>query len=388
MTANIASYDAGHVNALDTPKIEQTFLLKNTSAGSLTIGRVQPSCGCTTAVLAPAVGSANVDKSTGPVNLAPGEEAQVKVTVDLQAIPPGTLNKSVYVYLTGSQQPAAMLQITGELVPSVTLAPALLDFGKVADGQPHTLQITAKIDPRLTSGGKVPMLVSSDQALQIHEVPQITIITKGPAGQVPAKGRTWVRVGNKSVEVTPPPANAMLTRTYDVTIPARTPLGPLNAVLSFAPAAGSGWPATAKATPSPSATQSLLATATVLVVGQVTGDVAAQPQRLAFGTVPFRQATSRQILLTEVRAGALKDARIMTASPWLSAEMISADTQINPFTTPAAAGQEQASDSYRVLKVSLSSDAPPGNLTTQLKIMLANGQQLIIPVNGYINGNG
>lgn len=61
--------------------------------------------------------------------------------------------------------------------------------------------------------------------------------------------------------------------------------------------------------------------ASLLVVGQVKGDVDCQPQTLAFGAVPYQQEATRQIVLTGNNASALDEVRFASGSPWLSVDL-------------------------------------------------------------------
>jgi hypothetical protein len=353
---NVAHVDAGDVNALDTPNLVQTFELKNAGSGPLTIDRLQTSCHCTMAQIA-AEGQAQPVRGSGlPMTLAAGEVAMVRVSVDLGILPPDELNKIVAVYLQGASQPAALLEITGVLTPSVTLTPALIDFGQAAGGRAHTLLVTASADPRLAVAGNLPPLVCSSPAIKVSEQPQAT----------PAQTGHW------------------MARTYEVTLPKTMPLGPINATLTFGELV-SGSPAGSN-TADQAAVNSLamFRTATVLLIGQVTGDVAAQPIRMSFGIVPLGQTTTRQILLSETHAGVLQTAQVTSASPWLTANLVSEGAQVNPVAMAVSAGQAPSSGSYRVLEVTLSPDAPPGNLETQVTLKFAGGEQLIIPVNALV----
>jgi len=62
------------------------FAVTNASTNTITIERIEPSCGCT-----------KVETPAQPWKLSPNEDGQIKVTLDAQG-KQGTLNKSILVY--------------------------------------------------------------------------------------------------------------------------------------------------------------------------------------------------------------------------------------------------------------------------------------------------
>ena len=69
------------------------------------------------------------------LDLLPGKEAKLHVALSLIALPPGPLHKFVSVYISGQAQPAAMLEMSGTLLPSVSFSPVFLDFGRLHAGE-------------------------------------------------------------------------------------------------------------------------------------------------------------------------------------------------------------------------------------------------------------
>lgn len=350
---NQGQHDFGTVSALNTPSIEQTFRLSNSTPAPLVLDRFQPSCHCTTAAVE--------GTSTNGVlpTLAPGKTLAVHVTVSLADLAPGPLLKTVLVYTRGNPQPAAVFTLTGELKPAVTLSPNLLDFGQVAFGHPQTLSVTATLDTRLTDSGALPILASTNPNIRISPQPEvISHLKANPLKSGPLKSRTQPSKNS-------PASNALVgsrCRTYLVTL-LPSAAGPITGSLSFV---SSGH--------DPKAT-SALANASVLLLGQVTGDLSAQPPVLAFGTVRLGQGTARQIVLTGKDPADVTAPKITSGNSYISVKLTAAPL----FTS----GQIQPSS--RVLVVTLAANAPLGLLQTQVKISRPNGQCLLVPVSAFVS---
>lgn len=351
LAPNQAQRDFGAVSALDTPSIEQTFTLNNSTATPLVLDRFQPSCHCTTAAVEGALAGAALP------TLAPGQEVSVRVTVSLADLAPGPLLKSVMVFTKGSQLPAAALTLTGQLKPAVTLSSSLLDFGRVAVDKPQTLLLMATLDPRLTERGVPPTLVSNNPDIQI--IPQPDVISRLKPN--PKTGGKSPKAGGKA------PTDAALIGSHQRTY--RIKLSPAAA----GPITGSLYFVSSGHDPKVS---SALANATVLLLGQVTGDVAAQPSVLAFGNVRLGQGAVRQIVLSGKDPADVTSLKITSASPFLTAKLNTA--------TPIFSGGQLLPASC-VLEVTLAPQTPPGMLQTQVKILLPNGQRLLVPVSAFIS---
>ena len=345
---NQGQHDFGTVSALDTPRIEQTFTLSNSTPAPLVLDRFQPSCHCTTA----AVEGASAEGALP--TLAPGKTLAVHVTVNLTDLAPGPLLKTVLVYIKGNPQPAAVLSLTGELKPAVTLMPNLLDFGQVALGHPQTLSVTAALDARLTDNGTLPILASTNPNIRIS--PQPEVVSRLKANLLKGNGQP-----SRSLPTSSALAGTR-RRTYLVTLLPNA-AGPVTGSLSFIPSGHN--PKIASA----------LANASVLLLGQVTGDLSAQPPVLAFGTVRLGQGTARQIVLTGKDPADVTAPKITSGNFYVSAKLTAAPL----FTS----GQLQPSS--RILEVTLAANAPLGLLQTQVKIILPNGQCLLVPVSAFVS---
>ncbi len=325
----------GTLNPLDTPKIQAVFHLKNETDKPMLLERLQPSCHCTHVEAIP--------PQIGALTIAPGQTLALHVSVDLAGHPAGNLEKSVSVYVPGQTQPAAVLVMEATLTPLVALSPPLLDFGTVPAGKAKPLTLTVTVDPRLAPSGTLPALRSSNSALRL--VPQPTIVTHvaGAGG------------GPKTI-----------SRTYVVSVPANAPLGPITGTLSFAP---TGEPNSVAA--------QAFAGGSVLLLGQVQGEVGAVPQTLSFGTVKQGEEASRQISLLGNQASDVRTLSTASPSPYITAHLM-------PLATSFGAGSQLVT-SARSLTVTLSPQAPAGTMQTQLRVTLASGRRLIIPITAYVS---
>lgn len=338
-------WEAGSLSALDAGTLAHTFTLRNSDASPLTISRFQTSCDCTRAAITTGKGAALL-----PLTLAPGEAMTVSVSVNLGHVASGPFSKYVMLYSGDGLRPTAVLQIAGTLRPSLALSPVLLDFGQVPEGKGNALILTATWDERLTPGGNLPTLSSTNPDISVTPQPEIKALPSKTPGPSPFLHR------------------GIRTRTYRVALSASAALGPISGTLTFqAPAS------------SDALRSSIYAQPTALLLGQVSGELTAQPQVLTFDRVRLGQPASREIILTGSRLEVLKGLSVAAASPWLTAHL-------SPSTPVFSGGQLQATS--QVLDVSLSPNTPPGMLSSTLKITLANGQHLRVPVTATVSNTG
>jgi len=344
------TYRFGTISALDAARIEATFVLKNAGRGPLSVSRLEPSCGCTTALLTPAAklteAGASPDRTalssgrsrpnrTGTaeaelVAMEPGETASLRVTVNLTTLHPGPVSKFVTVYVAGRDTPAAICEVQGTLTAGVVFSPPVVQLGRLFPEESKSFVVTARLDRRLASGPASPRLVASSPAIRI--VPDA-----GPAGPEPA-------------------AQGVIERKYRISLTPDAPIGYFQARLFFNPEHTDV-----------SATTLALINTSVPVVGEVTGSVSAQPLYLAFGTVPRGTRTEREVVLTSSETSFPSGARVASASPNLVASL----------QTPVGATAK--------LVVVVVPTAPRGILQGQITVLLAGGRQLVIPVSGYVN---
>lgn len=338
-------HDFGSVNLLDQSEVAQAFTLKNPNQFPLTITRLQSACDCVSA-LAEAktkTGAAPPDATT----LAPSDEISLRVALDLTKVAPGAVRKTVVVFAQGQTQPAALLEMTGTVVPAVRFSPPVLDFQRVPVGEASSLALAVTADARLANFGALPPLVSSNPAIQIR----------------PTANKVDAPLERKN--------SPTVTRNYVLTLAKDTPLGLLSGTVSFAHPVESSGPAPTTVT-APSAVAAALKANSAALAGQVTGDVSAEPQVVAFGMVPLGQQVLREVTITSTRAAHLTDLKISSDSPWLWARM----------TVPKASAVRPLT---QTLEVTIRPNAPAGLLQTRLFIVLANGQKLQLPVTAYIS---
>lgn len=347
-------------NAADTvvattpPVVQHTFALRATNE-AIQVTRLSPSCHCVGAVLA------GKEKTSLPLTFAPGEETSVSVSINLSELRPGAFTKSVLVYAKKSPDSSEFLwkQLTvrGNLLPAVSFAPEggantnlfVLPLGTVdlsasaAGGMPGAI-LAATLDPRLLSGGskaELPPLVSSNPGIQAKRLPDGG--TKG-------------------------------TIRYRVFVAPDAPIGSLVGTISFAPSA------TDK-----SVRAAAWRSASLVVTGEVVGDITARPQVVAFGLEPQAEGSrikstiegqpfSRTVTLTGKDAATFEGVKVESDNPNVTAGVLT-------ITKPTA---------ERTLVISLAPSAAkrvaengPAFLQARVTVRLANGQRLILPVSAF-----
>jgi uncharacterized protein DUF1573 len=309
---NVARQDLGVVDGSTQPVLQAVFVLRNIGRDPVTLTDLQTSCGCASALL----GAGGT--STLPETLAPGQETRVQATVRLQALD-GPITKLVWIYTRGSALPALTLEIAATVLHAVTFSTRLLDFGVVPAGRSPAQPLTVTVDRRLLGNLNVlPALVSSN--------PDVRVVPPREPNVAAAPADT---------------SGPVLVRTYSVVLSPRARLGRLFGTLSLA---GSS------------------AGPVVFFSGEVIGAVSAAPGVVQFGAVPAGQAATARVRLTFAAAAALRRARIICASPWLSARL-------------RPSGGEAA-----VLEVVLGARTPPGALRSTVTVITGAGERLALPV--------
>jgi hypothetical protein len=173
---------------------------------------------------------------------------------------------------------------------------------------------------RSDAGGRAPALVSSNPDVRVIPVREPSSAPTDESGPV-------------------------LVRTYAVVVSPRARLGRLFGTLTFA---GSS------------------AGAAVFFTGEVIGTVSAAPGAVQFGAVPAGRATPAKVRLSFASAAAARRARVVCASPWLSA-------RLHP------SGGEAA-----LLEVVLAARTPPGDLRSTLTVITDAGERLALPVTAAV----
>lgn len=361
--------DLGAVSVLDASVVEQTFTLRNASAVPLSLVRLQASCGCLSAFVQPREEGGGKTAAAGTASIVPpGGEAQVQVRIALHTLRPGPLAKAVLVYAapagtgqrlapgsvqgrilpgTMQEQPVARLEVRGTLLPAVSFSPVALEFGKVAAGQPsRSLELSATPDPRLL--GAVPPLVSSHPGVTVEPLPPSPGATGGSGKPQPLRWR--------------------------VNIAPDASIGPLMAVLQFAPLATA---APVTASEAPDSVTAAWRMASINLFARIEGDATAAPSVIAFpaGASGGRNSTGivQSVALTGRTATSLEGATVTCDSPYLAARI-----------APVPAGSTPATAPQRALEVTLLPSTPAGVLQSRVIVTLKNGQRLVLPVSAYI----
>ncbi|MGO8673035.1 MAG: DUF1573 domain-containing protein [Capsulimonadaceae bacterium] len=317
---NAATYNF-HTATMDQLIIHD-FTLKNVSTYTVQIGRLQASCGCTTADAGTA-GTQSSSKTFAP--LAPGQTITVHVTVDAADTVDGPTDKVVSVYLAGEPEPSYDLHLVGTLVPVVSADPSYLDFGAVRCGK----------SPSLT------FRVTNATHAYPHGVPTPT-------------------VGDPQLILTPAGApvttadGSSVTRAYTVRLSPDTSIGDFQSLINV---------------PAPRGTDPL----PITVRASVEGDLSCKPAAVAFGAVSPGQTATEQVTLTGVSADALAGLKVCCADPTLRACIVPAPASPAQCLPPTTA----------ILKVTFS-PRTNGSFASNVTVTTRSGERLDLPAWAYV----
>jgi hypothetical protein len=349
---NYARYDFGKVEAIASTVLRRSLALRNDSSAPLEIAYVQVTCGCSSAILE---GGGSPGGNGTPRKLAPGEKATLQVTVDLGKLQPGHINKFAYVYVQGRGEPAATFEIEGTLLPSIVFRPAFAPFQQVPYGKGATLRMLALLDARaLPPGGSLT---------PYSTLPEVKV---APVEPTPAEVQAATRPASLPDGLK---GKNVVVRAFTLTLAREAPISLLQGAIGFASphgdTEGSG------ATPR----SRLVAAVTKVnlpVVGEVVGDVSADPPSLLFGAVGLGKGASRPVTLTGSKPETLEGAQVTGQGQWLEARI-----------TPTPGNRKKA-----VLNISVRPNAPSMYLYEKVTVTLRNGQRLVLPVAATISGGG
>jgi hypothetical protein len=368
----VGKLDFGAVDSLQNAKVEHDFILRNDTREPITIGRLQPTCGCTSVLM----GEGNETTKT----LAPGEEVKARVSIDITRFR-GPIHKAVRAFGPDNTLLATM-DITADVQGVVNFSSRQIDFGTVNFGTPASQPLIMTLSPSVPLTGALPKLVSSN--------PHVVITPM--AGKGANASAAMAKAGAAQNE-----------RYYSVAVSPKAPIGQLSATLSFdlppatetAVAPTAGQPTTdvgdghsqVKIKAVGALDSGLIAAlrgTVVIVTADVVGRIAASPSMVVFGNAV--EAT-RQVTLTSASAAILKKLKIRSASPWITARLLSTKEKKQaknvshpvPVAGDAGTGNESAR-ATATLEVTLSPKAPVGTLETQLHILTADGEDLSLPV--------
>ncbi len=383
---NAAIFSFGAVDRFAHPLLEHAFTLRNGGKAAVVIDHLQPSCGCTSALL-------TSGRDAAGYTLEPGKQVGVQVTVDLTKLATGSIKKFLWVMVPHETTPAVSIRLDAEVEGVLTFTPPSLEFGKVEAGKSPGMRLSVMLDKRLIQAVGGVRLISSNPGL---------VITPAVPADTPVPGSN-----GKTVQ-----------RTYTVKVTNKADLGELTGSLAFVPAGGvplskttgpgakkpgvtgvmsgshsaskhvkrTGGPNAAQiARPSQSGVASassetssaMLAAVIVPVTGQVLGRISSRPGRVVFGAASEGEATTRLITLVGTSASDLVNLKITCPSVWVTAKLSV------PERTPPAPGSSPLPP-MMLLEVMLSPKAPAGALSTKIVLTTEGGERLVLPAFGYI----
>jgi len=248
-------YDFGSV--LNAVPVAHVFKIHNAGTGTLVIGGVQTSCGCT---------AAKPTKS----QLPPGEDSDIAVTFDTR-YDKGPATRTITVYTNDPAAKSIVLTIKGDVKVQVEAAPAQVAFGDVKHGTDQTRQVllndlVAGTDPaKAPQEFKVQSITNASRNIKVAEAPR----SDGKAG------------GVLTVTLLP----TMPIGAFDDTIKVTTSRAPVD----------------------------------ITVFGNVQGDITVKPVQVSFGVVPHRQGTLRYVRLVNAGARPVKITGITSSNASVSA---------------------------------------------------------------------
>jgi hypothetical protein len=336
------------------------FMLKNATDKPVLLSQAVSSCDCTSAII--------LDDFQGKAPLlAPGDTARVRVDLDSaklaeasgDTLPGGVIEKQILVYTAGEQvHPAATLTLRGRLTRGVAFDPPTLSFGDVDEAKGAKKSFTVTYDADVYTPGK-SHLQSEDSRVQL--------MNKGShkrGGQIVAR--------------------------YTIAVKPHAPIGDLSGVVLAK-----------DVLTSPAAQSSALGLAAFSIpyVGQITGNVAAEPRNIVFGNVKSGEAVTdlqrtRWILLVNTRIkkseAAFWSGVVVEASAlYLEASVVTplAPAQTDAKTPSPALPPDMPTGYARWLKVTIRADAPHKQLMDQVTVSFPDKERVVLPVYGQVLGS-
>lgn len=245
--------------------ITHDFTLRNNSAQTVEIDRVEAPCRCTSTRL---IGI--LDKT-----VEPGKTFVLRVSLDGSQLPESRLDKIAQLYVKGQSAPAVTVHIAGALTPSLVFSPSILQFESVPAGQTRVVPLTVTMDTRIYKPSTPDPKVNGDPVLSLTRVTS--------------------RID---------PADNKMVRTYRVTLSSHGRLGRFAAGIYFAPPYYHN-------------------DGSVFCSGSVIGSVVSDPPAVAFGSVARGHTASRQILLKGLTPSALAGLSIGSDTHDVKAKLVS-----------------------------------------------------------------
>ena len=342
-----AIYTFGSVDRFLHPILAHTFTLRNDGKVAVMIDHLQPSCGCTTALLL-ATG-----KETVGYKLLPGKQVGIKVAVDTNKLAPGPIKKFLWVMMPGETTPSYAIRMDATIEGVLTFTPPLVEFGRLDAGTAPTQMLTVRLDKRLIDSVGGVKLISSNPGVQITPPNPVDTPVQGGDGHT-------------------------VLRTYTITVMPKASLGVLSGTLSFVPLQSAASANKGNVRSAAETATTFLSALTAGVTGEVFGKVSARPGTIAFGAVTQGDTTTRRLTLVGKTEAALHNLKVTSPSVWVTAKLSVPDL---PKQDPNAV---QKLPPMLVLEVTLNPKTPPGALQTQVVLTTEDGEQLVLPAFGYV----
>lgn len=149
------TYDFGTV--LNAVPVSHVFKIRNAGTGTLVIGGVQTSCGCTAA------------KPTR-TDVAPGEESDIAVSFDTR-FDKGAATRTITVFTNDPKAQQIVLTIKGDVKVQVEASPAQVAFGDVKRGVEQSRQVMLT-DLVTGKDFKVQSATNSNPNIKVAAVPR------------------------------------------------------------------------------------------------------------------------------------------------------------------------------------------------------------------------
>jgi hypothetical protein len=248
-------YDFGSV--LNAVPVAHVFKIHNAGTGTLIIGSVQTSCGCTAA------------KPTRN-QLAPGEDSDIAVTFDTR-FDKGPATRTITVPTNDPAAKSIVLTIKGDVKVQVEATPAQVAFGDVKHGTDQTRQVLLN-----------DVVAGTDPTKPPQEFKVQSVTNASPKIKVAAAPRTDGKAG-AALTVTLLPT--MPIGAFDDTIKVATSRAPVD----------------------------------ITVFGNVQGDITVKPAQVSFGVVPHHQGTLRFVRLVNAGTRPMKVTGVVSSNVSVSA---------------------------------------------------------------------
>lgn len=344
-----AHHDFGSVSLAKQTIVEQDFVLNNSGDVSVTVTELRTACTCMSAMLVPGK-DAKTPTEVGSV-IPSGESRTVHVLLMIDRVLPGSVTKTVRLsymptplFSRDPSQPtiqsySLLLELRGVIQPVIAFGTQRLDFGEVKAGHESHVIITGTLDPVIGATGKtLPALVSNTPILQVESVTG-TYVT-----------------GSKR------PTTPLIVR-WKVKLAKDAPIGSFVSSLRFR------------------SDDPIWKNSSLVVTGKVTGDIEASPSLVAFGLIgdisKSEKPLVRQVRLFAQDAAAFAGIKFAVESAFVTAELapVAADD------LPRIGIERSLLITLDASKLSTIGTAP---FQTKVTILLANGQQLVLPVTAFL----